>query len=128
MVVVVNSNMMNQTAAGTSKAIKLIGEIAISVTLINDLTNLEKIRDYINSLLITPLNPKAFEEDQTMKRIKKDCVKQIIKEAEENKGILIEDIQKKSKIEKEELDRIIKRLLEEGDIYEHRPGKVRWLG
>lgn len=120
--------MMNQTAAGTSKAIKLIGEIAISVTLINDLTNLEKIRDYINSLLITPLNPKAFEEDQTMKRIKKDCVKQIIKEAEENKGILIEDIQKKSKIEKEELDRIIKRLLEEGDIYEHRPGKVRWLG
>lgn len=59
----------------------------------------------------------------------KDQILELIKNAEENGGIDKSDItQKFSDTPQNIIDQEIQKLLEEGIVFEPRPGKIRWLG
>jgi RPA family protein len=59
----------------------------------------------------------------------KDKIMQAIKEAETNQGIEIEEIIMKTREASPEIiNQEIKKMLEEGIIFEPRPGRIRWLG
>lgn len=80
------------------------------------------IRKMEAELLVSkPLNPKEATEI-------KDKIIQIVKREEANNGADIDSIIQELKSQKEIINSEIKKLLEEGVIYEPRPGKVRYLG
>jgi RPA family protein len=58
----------------------------------------------------------------------KDKIISIVKREEENNGADIEAITSELQSQKDTINPEIKKLLEEGIIYEPRPGKVRYLG
>ena len=58
----------------------------------------------------------------------KDKINQMVKEAESSGGLDIEKIIMELKEPPEIINQEIKRLLEDGTIYEPRPGKLRYLG
>ena len=61
-------------------------------------------------------------------KVLKDEIINLIKISEDNEGIEKEDIIMKLKSAPELISQEIKKLLEEGVIYEPRPGRVRYLG
>lgn len=69
------------------------------------------------------------ENDPTLTKVTpQNLIKDIIKGAEKDKGILTEDIIKKSGLEESEVKKIIRALLIEGWIYEPKINRLRWLG
>ncbi|MEI6731501.1 MAG: OB-fold nucleic acid binding domain-containing protein [archaeon] len=58
----------------------------------------------------------------------KDSILTLIKDAEKDNGIDVDKIIMQLKEPPELINKEIKRLLEDGLIYEPRPGKLRWLG
>jgi RPA family protein len=70
--------------------------------------------------------PPQLSQEQTTEM--KDKIITIIKREEENGGADIDKITGELQSKKETIDPEIKKLLEEGIIYEPRPGKVRYLG
>lgn len=59
----------------------------------------------------------------------KDKIMQSIKEAEANQGIEIEEIIMKTREASPEIiNQEIKKMLEDGIVFEPRPGRIRWLG
>jgi RPA family protein len=72
-------------------------------------------------------NPKPLAREQIIAI--KDKILNIIKNAEKNGGIEMETlILDLREISPEIINQEIKKLLEEGIIFEPRPGKIRWLG
>jgi len=71
-------------------------------------------------------NPQTLNRDQILAL--KDKITGMIKKAEKEGGIDVEKIILELKEPPETINHEIKRLLEEGMIYEPRPGKLRWLG
>ncbi|MBU2503733.1 MAG: OB-fold nucleic acid binding domain-containing protein [Nanoarchaeota archaeon] len=70
---------------------------------------------------------KPIEKEEIMAI--KDNLLELVKNSEENGGIETEEVlQKFSEISPSIINQEIKRLLEEGIIFEPRPGKVRYLG
>ena len=70
--------------------------------------------------------PKAIDMDKVAEV--KDKILKMIKQAEENGGINSENIIMELKENPEVINQEIKKLLEDGAIYEPRPGKLRYLG
>lgn len=58
----------------------------------------------------------------------KDKILELIKNSEENSGITVEELSLKLSISQEIINQEIQKLLENGTIFEPRPGKLRWLG
>ncbi len=72
-------------------------------------------------------NARPLEKEQII--AVKDKILEIMKNAEKDGGIEIEKIiMDLREISPEIINQEIKRLLEEGIIFEPRPGKIRWLG
>jgi len=72
---------------------------------------------------------KNTEEDKEKATAIKDKILGDIKNSEEDNGIYVDElIMKHREISAEIINQEIKKLLEEGIIFEPRPGKVRWLG
>ncbi|GAG51899.1 unnamed protein product, partial [marine sediment metagenome] len=72
-------------------------------------------------------NTQPLEQNQ-MTAVK-DKILEMIKNSEDNGGVEIDNlIMKLRETSPEIINQEIKRLLEEGIIFEPRPGKVRWLG
>lgn len=61
-------------------------------------------------------------------RVLKDMVLELVKNAEKEGGIDIEKIILESRESPHVINEEIKKLLEDGLVYEPRPGKLRWLG
>ena len=82
-------------------------------------------------LLIRKLELEA-EEPKTINKEKlielKDKILSLVKEGEKTNGIDVEKIILESKEHPDIINKEIKRLLEEGMVYEPRPGKLRYLG
>ena len=77
--------------------------------------------------LETDINkPKVL--DKTELNEIKDKVIEIIKREETNGGAEISKITEELKAQQDSINKEIKKLLEEGTVYEPRPGKVRYLG
>ncbi len=70
--------------------------------------------------------PKSLDKDKLLEL--KDKILQMIKGAEKENGIEIETMIMQLKEPAEIINREIKKLLEDGLIYEPRPGKLRYLG
>lgn len=77
--------------------------------------------------LETDLNKPKIPNNTELTDLKGKII-QIIKREEENEGANIDSLVTELKSEKELVNTEIKKLLEEGIIYEPRPGKVRYLG
>ncbi len=72
-------------------------------------------------------NTKPLEKEQII--AVKDKILDIMKNAEKDGGIEIDKIiMDLREISPEIINQEIKRLLEEGIIFEPRPGRIRWLG
>lgn len=80
----------------------------------------------VRKLEVEYLMPKTLDRAQTAQM--KDKIILMIKEAEERGGVEIEKMILELKEPPEAINNEIKRLLEEGMIYEPRPGKLRYLG
>lgn len=80
----------------------------------------------LRKLEIESSKPKSLDKPQLAAL--KDKIIDMIKEAEKNQGIeeekIVLDLHEPPEIIRQE----VKRLLEDGLIYEPRPGKLRWLG
>jgi hypothetical protein len=77
--------------------------------------------------LETELNaPKTVDKEKLTQL--KDKIIQMVKESEKNEGIGIDKIILDLHESPEVINSEIKKLLEEGLIYEPRPGKIRYLG
>ena len=73
--------------------------------------------------------PQTIQNNSGEQRAIKDNILDLIKQAEEEGGIETEKIILNLKGNSPEIiNTEIKKLLEEGIIFEPRPGKVRWLG
>jgi uncharacterized protein len=68
------------------------------------------------------------EETKKSVRILRDELIELIRKSEENEGIEKEEIILKIKAQPNLISQEIQKLLEEGIIYEPRPGRVRYLG
>ena len=82
-------------------------------------------------LLIRKMEVEADEPktlDRTSLTNLKDKINQMVKEAESSGGLDIEKIIMELKEPPEIINQEIKKLLEDGTIYEPRPGKLRYLG
>jgi RPA family protein len=84
----------------------------------------------VRKLEIESKQPKLqTQEQQTQNIATKDQILKLIKDSEEQEGIDVEQIILKiTSATPEEINQEIKKLLEEGIIYEPRPGRVRYLG
>ena len=84
----------------------------------------------VRKLEIDKSFPKPLTQDQKKEiRALKDEIIDLIKASEENEGVDKDDIIMKFKDSKPEIiSQEIKKLLEEGIIYEPKPGRVRYLG
>lgn len=80
----------------------------------------------IRKLEIESEQPKVVDKE-TLTALK-DKILQMVKEAESEGGIGIDKIIMESKENPEVINKEIKKLLEEGLVYEPRPGKLRYLG
>jgi len=80
----------------------------------------------IRKLEVEADSPKPLQKEQLTEV--KDKIITMIKEAEKNDGIEIDKIILETKEPPEIINTEIKKLLEEGIIYEPRPGKLRYLG
>jgi len=80
----------------------------------------------VRKLEVEADNPKPLQKEQLTEV--KDKIITMIKEAEKNDGIEIDKIILETKEPPEIINTEIKKLLEEGIIYEPRPGKLRYLG
>lgn|SRR3989338_3873857 len=80
----------------------------------------------VRKLEVEAEQPKSLNHDQIVAL--KDKITGMIKKAEKEGGIDVEKIILDLKEPPEIINQEIKRLLEEGMIYEPRPGKLRWLG
>lgn len=73
------------------------------------------------------INAKPVEKEQIIAI--KDKILELIKNSEENNGIEVDEItQKFHEIPQTIINQEIQKLLEEGIVFEPRPGKIRWLG
>jgi len=73
------------------------------------------------------INAKPVEKEQIVAI--KDKILELIKNSEENNGIEIDEItQKFHETPQTIINQEIQKLLEEGIVFEPRPGKIRWLG
>ena len=73
------------------------------------------------------INAKPVEKEQIVAI--KDKILELIKNSEENNGIEVDEIiQKFHEIPQTIINQEIQKLLEEGIVFEPRPGKIRWLG
>jgi len=66
--------------------------------------------------------------DKTELNELKDKIIELIKKEESNGGAEISKITEELKAQQDSINKEIKKLLEEGTVYEPRPGKVRYLG
>ncbi len=82
----------------------------------------------IRKLEIEKLNPKITSEDKEKIRAFRDQLIEIIKQAESVGGIETDEILNKINGPANIISEEIKRLLEEGIIYEPSPSKLRYLG
>lgn len=80
----------------------------------------------VRKLEIESVKPKTH--DTTQLRVLKDMILELVKQAEKEGGIDIEKIIIESKESPHVINDEIKKLLEDGLVYEPRPGKLRWLG
>ncbi len=80
----------------------------------------------VRKLEIESVKPKTH--DTTQLRALKDKVLEMVKNAEKDGGVDIEKIIIESKESAQVINDEIKKLLEDGLVYEPRPGKLRWLG
>jgi RPA family protein len=80
----------------------------------------------IRKLEAEKMEPKTLDTDT--KNDLKNQVIELIKKAEENEGIDIDQIIMKTNQSPEHINQEIKLLLEDGQIYEPRPGRLRYLG
>ena len=73
------------------------------------------------------INAKPVEKEQIVAI--KDKILELIKNSEENNGIEVDEItQKFHETPQTIINQEIQKLLEEGIVFEPRPGKIRWLG
>ena len=73
------------------------------------------------------INAKPVEKEQIVAI--KDKILELIKNSEENNGIEVDEItQKFHETPQTIISQEIQKLLEEGIVFEPRPGKIRWLG
>lgn len=73
------------------------------------------------------INAKPVEKEQIIAI--KDKILELIKNSEENNGIEVDEItQKFHETPQTIINQEIQKLLEEGIVFEPRPGKIRWLG
>ena len=73
------------------------------------------------------INAKPVEKEQIIAI--KDKILELIKNSEENNGIEVDEItQKFHETPQTIISQEIQKLLEEGIVFEPRPGKIRWLG
>jgi DNA polymerase III alpha subunit len=73
------------------------------------------------------INAKPVEKEQIVAI--KDKILELIKNSEENNGIEVDEItQKFHETPQTIITQEIQKLLEEGIVFEPRPGKIRWLG
>ena len=138
-------------ASGQIRA-KIFGEDVKKIQEINQgdtLIIIGFLRVYNEELYILPeiiknIDPRyllirKLELESTSKKLEKEAIKkpfkeikeqiiEMIKAAEEKEGIGTEEIIMKVKDAPETINKEIQRLLEEGIIYEPRPGIVRYLG
>ena len=80
----------------------------------------------VRKLEIETDRPKAPNREQLTEL--KDKIIDMVKEAESDGGLETETLILKLKEHPDVINQEIKKLLEEGLIYEPRPGKTRWLG
>jgi RPA family protein len=80
----------------------------------------------VRKLEVEAEQPKALPKEQLTAL--KDKLISMIKEAEPNNGIEVDKLILELHEPPEIINAEIKKLLEEGMIYEPRPGKLRWLG
>ena len=81
----------------------------------------------VRKLEIDAVKPK-IQHDSAQLRALKDTVLEMVKQAEKDGGIDIEKIILDSRESPHVINDEIKKLLEDGLVYEPRPGKLRWLG
>lgn len=80
----------------------------------------------IRKLEIDSSQPKSLDKEKIAEL--KDKILSLVKEAEKEGGIAIEKIILESKESPDHINKEIKKLLEDGLVYEPRPGKLRYLG
>lgn len=80
----------------------------------------------IRKLEVESSMPKSLDVSQVSAI--KDKIVEMVKDQEANGGVDIEKIILTLKEHPDAINKEIKRLLEDGMIYEPRPGKLRWLG
>lgn len=81
-------------------------------------------------LLVRKLEIQRSKEDIPDEKTStlRDKIMKLIRSSEENGGVEMEKIIMDTEAKENSVKDIIKRLLEEGLIYEPRPGRIRWLG
>jgi len=80
----------------------------------------------VRKLEIESTKPKQLNKDEANQM--RDNILGLIKENDEKGGIDVESMKNQLQTNIETINQEIKRLLEEGMIYEPRPGKLRYLG
>jgi len=80
----------------------------------------------IRKLEIDKSAPKTIDKSKLVEL--KDKIITLVKDSEKDGGVGIDKIITDSKEPPEVINQEIKKLLEEGTVYEPRPGKLRWLG
>jgi len=80
----------------------------------------------VRKLELEAEEPKSLEKDKLIEL--KDKIIYMIKEAEKDNGIEVEKIILELKENSSIINQEIKKLLEDGLVYEPRPGKLRYLG
>ena len=80
----------------------------------------------IRKLEVESAQPKTLDKEKTAEL--KDKILSMVKEAEKDGGIAIEKMIMELKEHPELINGEIKKLLEDGSVYEPRPGKLRYLG
>tara|TARA_Y100000034_G_scaffold90211_1_gene108658 strand:+ start:632 stop:1336 length:705 start_codon:yes stop_codon:yes gene_type:complete len=93
-----------------------------------DLTGSEASQDFSSNVSVVPKPVQVEEEKTSVEKSLRDKITEMIKNSESQEGVdtekLIADLGGSSEIINSE----IQKLLEEGVIFEPRPGKIRWLG
>ena len=80
----------------------------------------------IRKLEVESAQPKTLDKEKTAEL--KDKILSMVKEAEKDGGIAIDKMIMELKEHPESINGEIKKLLEDGSVYEPRPGKLRYLG
>lgn len=86
-----------------------------------------EIHDWVSENIVAKMDIKVKDSAVGDPKLKHQLL-DLIKEHEKDGGIMFDDIKKKLTYSPEELNKEIKKLLEDGMIYEPRPSKLRYLG